>query len=129
MPGDEGAEAPEGPTPSPPEKVTEEATPAPPEETPASEEAAPAPAAEDTSDCDSLYLSAEALYGEARAAFKVFRENETRQNWEKAKELVGQAQEQCDKIVAMDEEYERVHELARSCNNLRRTLLELEPSE
>lgn len=118
VPEDQPADA---PTPEePPAKPAEETPPPPPEEE------TPEPPASGT---EALYAEAEALHRQANAAWKVFQGDQTRENWETAKEVVGKAQDLCDKIAAQDPDYEPVHELGMKCNNLRRMILDLEPTE
>jgi hypothetical protein len=117
----EGEPAEEAPPPPAPEEPAEEAPPPPPPE----EETEKPPA----SGTEALYAEAEALHRAANAAWKTFQADKTRENWEKAKEAVGKAQELCDKIAAQDPDYDPVHELGMKCNSLRRMILDMEPTE
>ena len=111
------------------EKVKKEPPPPEPEKKPAEEEK---PAAEEPStpekEARQLYQTGFNLYREARESWTAFRDGgEKMEDWERANDLLVQAQERCDEAVQKDETFERVHDLLSQINEMRRTLMDTKP--
>lgn len=116
---------------APEEEVTpseEEAPPAVEEETPEPE---PEPEPEKVTpelEAVRLYQKSLGLFSDAKDAWRAFRdEGEKKEDWQKAWDLLVQAQEQCEQASDKSPENERFQELASQIVSMRRTLMDSEP--
>ena len=110
------------------EEVKKELPPGP-DKVPAEEEK---PEAEEPStperEARELYHTGSTLYGEAREAWKTFRDGgEKMEDWERTNDLLVQAQDRCDEALQKDETFEVVHDLLSKINEMRRTLMDTKP--
>ncbi|MCZ6691421.1 MAG: hypothetical protein O7H41_17675 [Planctomycetota bacterium] len=114
----ETEEVKEEPPPEPEKKPAEEIEPEPEPEEPSTPER----------EARELYQTGNNLYREAREAWRTFRDGGKKMaDWERANDLLVQAQERCDEAVEKDETFERVHDLLSQINEMRRTLMDTKP--
>ena len=75
-----------------------------------------------------LFQSATSLYQGAREAWRTYRDGGgSKAEWDRAKDLLNQAQDRCDEAIEKHPTFERVHDLVSQINAMRRTLMDQEP--
>ncbi|MCZ6603268.1 MAG: hypothetical protein O6952_09700 [Planctomycetota bacterium] len=116
--GAESEEVKKEPPPEPKEKPVEEEKPEPEAEEPLTPER----------EARELYHTGTNLFREAQEAWKTFRDGgEKMEDWERANDLLVQAQDRCAEAVEKDETFEVVHDLLSKINEMRRTLMDTKP--